>query len=231
MGDAQVLAFGRCSHDTVARQVRQSPCGAFGQTFGVVVHLAEQKVDLPFFLSGKAGACIQKIVDVVAVALGAGHAPALVWGCSRRPSFVSAAISLRSVALDTACPNCSASRPLPTGSPSAPYSVTIARSTRRFRSSIGTAHTTFPLLLFSTLSVRVLNLFYNTFLVCQALRGKMREFFQLLQFRHNCGKNRSMRARGTQVYSPEKPFRQVAVSNGRAFVQMVYCRSLADMIY
>ena len=75
MGDAQVLAFGRCSHDTVARQVRQSPCGAFGQTFGVVVHLAEQKVDLPFFLSGKAGACIQKIVDVVAVALGAGHAP------------------------------------------------------------------------------------------------------------------------------------------------------------
>ena len=39
------------------------------------------------------------------------------------------------------------------------------------------------------------------------------------------------RARGTQVYSPEKPFRQVAVSNGRAFVQTVYCRSLADMIY
>ena len=30
------------------------------------------------------------------------------------------------------------------GSPSAPYRVTIARSTRRFRSSIGTAHTTFP---------------------------------------------------------------------------------------
>ena len=42
----------------------------------------------------------EKLAQGAAKALGTR--PALVWGCSSRPSFVSAAISLRSVALDTA---------------------------------------------------------------------------------------------------------------------------------
>src|SRR5262245_59155502 len=64
-----------------------------------------------------------------------GIRPALVWGCSRKPSCSRTAISLRTVAGDTSTPGERATWPEPTGWAVSMYSWTTARRMAALRSS------------------------------------------------------------------------------------------------